>query len=530
MNNLLKKYISKKPIYIASCVFLTVAGGVFTSCTEGFEEANRPGKYASAEELARDNYTIGSFLIQMQNAVFPEQENDFQMDEDLIGNYLGRYMTYAKDGWSSSNFATMNAPANWVRYPFKSITPKFVSAFNEVVRLSNHKKDVNYAWALILRAQGYLRMTDKYGPFPIGAEKDKNAYSSQKDIYLHLINDLDDAVKVLGAIANGNEAYVANQNFDKVYHGKVNNWIKFANSLKLRMAIRMRFANPTLAKKYAEEAVMAGVITKNEDNCAITFTPHGLYKTSVEWGDSRACADIESYMTGYNDPRLTKYFKPTAEQVAGQRAIIGCRAGAKIGNKTIADAKYSAANVQNNTKGVWLTAAEMAFCRAEGALAGWQHMGGTAEQLYKEGIKLSFQQWEAGDATQYINNHYNQPAYYTDAADGFGQAIASVSNITVAWDENATEEQKLERIIVQKWIALFPNGQEGWNEIRRTGYPKVFKLMQAGAAGALNVANRIPFADTEITENAANLEKAKTLLGGPDDYTTMMWWQRARYK
>lgn len=502
--------------------------GTLASCTAGFEDANRPGKYASAEELARDNYTIGSFLIQMQNAVFPEQENDFQMDQDLIGNYLGRYMTYAKDGWSSSNFATMNAPAGWVRYPFKSITPKFVSAFNEIIRLSNGKKDLNYAWALILRAHGYLRMTDKYGPFPIGAEEDANAYSSQEVIYNKLIADLTEASDILSTNMAGNTSYVANKMYDKVYGGKVNNWMKFANSLKLRMAIRMRFADPDKAKQYGEEAVKAGVITSNDENCAITFIPHGLYKTSVEWGDSRACADIESYMTGYHDPRLNKYFKEVEEKNAGVRAIIGCRAGAKIGNKTIADAKYSAANVSNNTKGVWLTAAEMAFCRAEGAMAGWQGMDGTPGELYQEGIRLSFQQWEAGDASDYLRNGRYMPANYEDAPGGFGQSAARPSNITIQWDDNASEEQKLERLMVQKWIALFPNGQEGWNEIRRTGYPKVFKLMQTTSGGSLNVANRIPFADTEITENPTNLEKAKALLNGPDDYTTKMWWQRVR--
>lgn len=522
MTLVMKKYISKTTIAGVAAV---MALGTLSSCTAGFEDANRPGKYASAEELGRDNYTIGSFLVQMQNAVFPEQENDFQMDQDLIGNYLGRYMTYAKDGWSSSNFATMNAPASWVRYPFKSITPKFVSAFNEVLRLNAGKKDLNYAWALILRTHGYLRLTDKYGPFPIGAEEDANAYSSQEVIYNKLIADLDEATTILKAQIGGNEAFEANKMYDKVYGGKFMNWMRFANSLKLRMAVRMRFADPVKAQKYGEEAVKAGVINANEQNCAITFIPHGLYKTSVEWGDSRACADIESYMNGYQDPRLPKYFKEVAEKAAGARTIIGCRAGAKIGNKSIADVKYSAANVSNNTKGVWLTAAEMAFCQAEGVLAGWQDMGGTAKDLYEKGIRLSFEQWEAGDATTYIYNSWNTPANYQDAQDGFGQQAISPSNITVAWNDQDEEEKQFERLIVQKWIALYPNGQEGWCEIRRTGYPKVFKLMQSTATG-LQVANRIPFANTEITENPVNLEKAKALLNGPDDYTTRMWWQK----
>ena len=118
----------KKHIRGAAAISLIALMGLgsLSSCTDGFEEANRPGNATSAEELGRDNYTVGSFLVQMQNAVFPEQENAYQMDEDLIGNYLGRYFTYVNHGFNSANFATMNAPAGWVNWPFKNITPKFV--------------------------------------------------------------------------------------------------------------------------------------------------------------------------------------------------------------------------------------------------------------------------------------------------------------------------------------------------------------------------------------------------------------------
>lgn len=519
---MIKKYFSKATLM--GVVMISLFGLV--SCTAGFEDANRPGSSASAEELGRDNYTIGSFLVQMQNAVFPEQENDFQMDHDLIGNYLARYMTYANNGWNGANFATMNAPVNWVRYPFKSLTPKFTSAFNEIVRLCNGKKDLNYAWALILRAQGYLTMTDLYGPFPIGAvQDDVNAYSSQQEVYAHIIADLDEALAILKPLVS-EPAYTANQTFDKVYDGKFVKWMKFANSLKLRMAIRMSGVDPETAQRVGEEAVAAGVIEENEDNLAISYTPHGLYKTSVEWGDSRACADLESFMNGYDDPRIAKYFKEVAERPSGSRAIIGCRAGAKIGNKSVADPLYSAANVTNTTKGVWLTAAEMWFCRAEGLLIGWRNMGeNSVESLYNKAISTSFKQWEAGDASSYLNNAWSVQADYQDAQGGFSHSATHMSNITVKWDDSATTEQKMERLITQKWIALFPCGQEGWSELRRTGYPQVFAVDQT-TAYSIRVPNRIPFADTEMTENPDNLQKARQMLGGADDYATPMWWQK----
>ena len=100
-----------------------------------------------------------------------------------------------------------------------------------------------------------------------------------------------------------------------------------------------------------------------------------------------------------------------------------------------------------------------------------------------------------------------------------------MSSITIKWDESASQEEKLERLIVQKWIALFPDGQEAWCEIRRTGYPKVFPVAQSTSYD-IEVPNRIPFDYTESVNNPANYAKAVGLLGGEDNYATPLWWQR----
>ncbi len=516
----MKKNISR---ILSYCALLVSGVVMVASCTKGFEEANRPGGALNSDELNLDGYASGAFLIQLQNQAFPEQENTYQMNVDLISNSLGRYFTYANNGWSGSNFITMNAPTGWAAYPFNDCTPKVVSAFKEIERLSGGE-GINYALALVLRAQSFLRLTDIYGPFPIGAEEDPNAYSSQEKVYKELIADLNEATDILVPMLAADPTLSISKEYDNVYGGNIQQWVTFAHSLKLRMAIRMRFADPAFAQEVAEAAVLGGVISSNADNLAITYVPNGLYKTSVEWGDSRVAADIETYMTGYNDPRLAKYFKPTSRTADGQRAIIGCRAGARIGNKATADELYSAANVEQNTRGVWMTAAEMAFCRAEGAMLGW-NMGGTAEDFYNQGIRLSFEQWGASGADSYINDEESTPADYTDADGGYGSSAPKPSDITIKWDDSASAEKKLERLIVQKWIAMFPNGDEGWAELRRTGYPKVFPVAQTTANG-LQVANRVPFSVDEPVNNPTNYAAAVVLLGGPDDYTTKMWWQR----
>jgi len=273
---------------------------IFSSCTGRFVDINRPGSKLSPDELKRDNYAVGSFLIQMQGVAFPEQENAYQTMIDFVGNYLGRYTTYTKE--LPKNHTLFNASNAWCAWP-ASYAPPIVSAFNEVVKL-NGKENVTYAWALILRAQAFLRFTDIYGPFPLSMNNGSDeVYSSQRDIYLQLINDLNEATTLIVSdthLAQERETFAP---YDLVYKGDFNQWRKFANSLKLRIAVRISNVEPVMARSLAEQAVRDGVIEENEDNCTISYHKSGLWTTAVSWGDSRICADIESYMTGYKDPR-----------------------------------------------------------------------------------------------------------------------------------------------------------------------------------------------------------------------------------
>lgn len=84
--------LSRKKLLFFFCLLT-----VFSSCTGEFVDINRPGSKLSPEELKRDNYAVGSFLIQMQGVAFPEQENAYQTMIDFVGNYLGRYTTYTKE-------------------------------------------------------------------------------------------------------------------------------------------------------------------------------------------------------------------------------------------------------------------------------------------------------------------------------------------------------------------------------------------------------------------------------------------------
>jgi hypothetical protein len=108
---------------------------------------------------------------------------------------------------------------------------------------------------------------------------------------------------------------------------------------------------------------------------------------------------------------------------------------------------------------------------------------------------------------------------------------AALSTITIKWDPAATQEVQLERIITQKWIAIYPDGQEAWADYRRTGYPRLFPVVVNNSGGAISTTaqiRRLAYPQSEYTTNAAAVNSAvSTLLGGPDVGGTRLWWDVA---
>jgi hypothetical protein len=177
----------------------------------------------------------------------------------------------------------------------------------------------------------------------------------------------------------------------------------------------------------------------------------------------------------------------------------------------------------------WMPAAEVHFLRAEGALRGWS-MGGTAQDFYESGIAESFAQHGAGDATDYIANSSSTANAYVDpvnSANNVDVGSDYLSTATIAWDESAEDEIKLEKIITQKWIALFPDGQEAWSEFRRTGYPTLFPVMVNNSGGAISTEDfirRVNFVASEYANNPSGVATGVTHLGGADNGGTRLWW------
>lgn len=499
------------------------------SCTDNFENINKNPYQPDDTEMEGDNFKLGAFFPQMQVNVIPVQENDYQMCENLIGGGYGRYLTHPQPKWTTM-FAFFNANEDWIYYPYSVVFPRIYGSF-KTIKEETGGQGTSYAWAQILKVAAIHRMTDIYGPIPytkVSGSSIAAEYDSQDVVYYALLQELTEAIDVLTPYVLANPDARPMEDFDMVYGGDYRLWVKFANSLKLRIAMRMRYADPEKARTYAEEAVnhVIGVMTDNADNAFITYSKNPIEVLWNSYGDTRVCAELVTYMNGYQDPRRAKYFQTTTE--FEQNGYYGVRTGVSLELTSGSYLSCSAPAVKTSEPLMWMNAAECYFLRAEGAMLGW-NMKASAQELYETGISTSFAQYGlAGQEMAYLNDDTNVPGTYVDPLNAGNNEVVA-SNITVKWNEEADEEEKLERIITQKWIAMYPLGTEAWAEQRRTGYPAFFPVkVNNSGNGALTteLASRIPFPPSEALNNAEYYADAVSKLGGADNYATKLWWDK----
>ena len=521
------KYINK--FLIAS---LAVAA---TACTGDYEDINsnpyEPG------DLTGDDYALSSQLNNIAGCVMSSDVNTIQFTDALLGGTLGGYFSDANSSFENS-FARYNPTNDWSRVFMKSdrIIPTLYANLGQVEMLGEKAGDpVPYAVATVIKIAAMSRVTDTYGPIPysaIGETTDLAVpYDSQKDVYNEFFTELSEAIETLDT----HRGSALSPMGDYVYGGDINKWVKFANSLKLRLAMRVSFVDRKLSRQMAEEAIKGGVIESNADNATWKYfstLTNPLYTAvmynssgSETGGDTHAAADIICYMNGYDDPRREAYFlKSTFDGID----YVGLRRGWETFNKSWGFS-FSGVGVKANDPLIWMTASEVAFLRAEGAAIHNFDMGGNAADFYNSGIALSFEQWGVAGAEAYMQNSTARPQAYVDPTEQ-NPYNGALSDITIKWDDSANSETKLERIITQKWIALYYNGNEAWAELRRTGYPKLIPVEYNGSGGVVDSnkgPQRMPYPQEEYTNNSYNVTSAvNNLLGGSDNMATKMWWAR----
>jgi hypothetical protein len=501
-----------------------------TACTDGFDILNTPTNQIGADQVNAS--LIGNMFAftQFHGVHGQPGGGGYQIGRNLFHDLYAQYFATTTENFESDQFVNVGSWANaaW-NYFYSNPAPQmhFIEQFT-----TENNLPVENAVTKIWRVYTFQHMTDTWGPIiysEFGNGQMNVAYDSQESVYRDFFKTLDEAVGVLQQNA-GRTAFGTGID-DQIYAGNVNRWRTFANSLRLRMAMRIRYADPQLAQQEAEKAVAAGVMTSNADNAYVLTTPNSRnpLETITGWGEFRMSAAMESVLKGYDDPRLTHYFDPAA----GGGGFRGLRNGLRRvqRNSAALNPAYSDIHIRWRPMGIGgtnpamrvMSAAEIYFLRAEGALLGWA-MGGNAQGLYEEGIRTSLNERTNASAAE-VEAYIRSTATPIALDDQWN--TPAMSDIPVAFDAGGSLERRLEQIITQKWLALYPDGAQAWAERRRTGYPRGYPILESlnPDVPANAIMRRLTFVEVEYRNNGPSTQAAVGLLGTVGDRnSTRVWW------
>lgn len=369
--------------------------------------------------------------------------------------------------------------------------------------------------SVILQSWMFHILTDMWGDIPYSEAalaKSENpiyapAYDSQEAIYTGLLEDLKRANELL----SGNNLPAIKG--DILYNGDLTKWRKFANSLRLRVALRLSEVQPDRAKSVIAEIFNAPdshpVFTSNEDNAVLKFlnanpNAHPVTEESVyrvgSYNEYRIAETLVGLLESFDDPRLEFLADPTANSVTeGTPKIEGMQNGIVDGpayEYKGGDAFLSKFNINyfyfqaNTNEGRLMQYAEVAFILAEAAQRGW--ISSDAKAHYEKGIQANFEYWGLDLPADYFTR------------------------------TGVTYDGDLETIGNQKYIALFYTDYQGFIEYRRTGFPS---SIQPGPDAFYNTyPSRFEYPSKEGALNETNRQVA---IGrqGPDEITTKVWWE-----
>ena len=359
--------------------------------------------------------------------------------------------------------------------------------------------------ARVMLAFNFLTYTDVYGDIPyseaLTGDKEGGTtmpvYDAQEDIYAGLLDEL---ILAAGSFDDAGDDVAALAATDVLYGGDVTKWEKFANSLRLRIYMRMSGVDAATAQAGIEGLASGNIFTSNDDDAQLVFLDdqnhwNELYDqnyTRTDFSTSKTLIDILQD-PGRNDPRLPFYAQPRSKDstyVGQPNGELG--AGPQITDVSLIGIPYG---YTKTAPQVFMSYAEVQFILAEAALNGWS-VGTTAGAAYEEGIMASMD--KVG----------------VDPADRDAYLLETL----VAYTGLLTAEQ----IGIQKWLALYPQGTEGFAETRRTGFPKLTEPVGSEYPG-MGIPRRFAYPTDEYAYNSANVTEAAIGIVS-DLFGKQLWW------
>lgn len=424
-------------------------------------------------------------------------------------------------------------------------TAYYTNRLNRLIQIEPYvqaPEDVNKkSMVRILKVYVFNQLTDIAGDIPyseaLGGQANLTPkYDTQKDIYLDLFKELDEAAQAL------DDTKASFGAADIIFKGNITKWRKFAYSLMLRLGMRLTKVDPDLAKTWVEKAISGGVMSANDDVARIEYADaansmnpqvldlrNGNYISpggdNVEGG--KYAATFIDHLKATKDPRLsiisvvwtptspgaTTYVADTS--FAKQRGMVSGSLNTKpLDFDTYSEPSPLVLNVAAPI--ILFSPSEAYLLLAEAALRGW-YTGSTAEEAYEAGVRAGMKQWllfpavatNTNTVTDEQTDNYLQQNPYP-AAGSF--------------------EAQLEAISVQKWLTLFGNDFEMYANWRRTGYPELAPVNYPGNVTGGKMFRRFSLPESENFTNQDNYREALTRQGfaelNQDNLLTRVWWDK----
>ena len=496
--------------HIFKSIVLTGAVCFLQACTGDFEKLNTPPNSVTTIDP-------GLLLSRVQ------RDGAFVEGVEYPNNQYGSWIQQWAGGVliSSSRYIEQADNSTWESH--YNLIKNISQIRNEILKGQENDPSARtkLAIARVVEIAVWQRLTDLFGDVPYSQSAmgptqvtNKPVFDTQESIYKSLINDIDVAISQLTV---GDASYGT---ADFYYKGDVAKWKKYANSLKLRLGMRIRYADPALAQKTVTAAMGQPLLESNADNATIpTFNNatnanvHPILNHFLAGSpDLKYLADaFVNQLVATNDPRLPRIAQPSVNSVkAGTPAYKGI--GVALTDeilKTIIKDDYSTASTATFFNRAYSPAipcivmsfSDVSFYKAEAALEGWGATADQAEAFYKAGVQAAL--------AQDPYNVTTVPASFVDQLSFTG----------------LTKEQKLEKIGTQKWIQLFGRSYEAFIEWRRMGYP----TLKAGPfAGSTNgtIPRRTIYSSREALLNEDNYKAAAAKLSNGDTYVSKVWWDK----
>ncbi len=463
-------------------LFAAAAALAITSCTSDLSDLNKNGKapesvpsgalFANAvmgyyDFDAVQNVNLNNLRLWSQHwtqTTYVDESNFNLNERDVNGStFFNMYVTVIRD-CEEARTAVMNGPE------------------------SAAAKAASVAAIEVMEVMAYQYLVDLFGDVPYSealSETNVPKYDAGSTIYADLLARLDAATADL----SGSNTFGSS---DIIYGGDAAAWKKAANSLMLRMAVRMIGYDAAAAKSWGEKAIAGGVFTSSADDMRLFYSSapphtHPMWVTLVQSGrtDYVASATLGDVLNGLSDPRRAGFFK----NLGGSDSVTGAPHGFQV---NYYDYSQPGTALEDPT---WSHAAisyvEVEFLMAHAAVAGWAGASDAATH-YENGIRASIEEWGGSSA--------DADAYMMHPMVAFSSTTAAT------------------QIGVQKWIAMYSNAFEAYAAVRMYDLP----MQTAALVGTVTPA-RYSYPLDEYSLNTTNVQAAAANYGGDDTFAKVFW-------